>query len=435
MRRLGLLLAFLFPVLLAIPLHAQQPVGGSHNNVTVPEGEGRLFRLDHDATNVFVANAQVADVQVVSPRLVYVYGRKVGQTTLTAASAQEGAAGSLTIRVVRNAAAAQATIPGARAANNNSGPIALSFIGDRLVVRGVVNGVGEAMDVEAAAQANATPGIPPLDRTRLMGTQQITLRVRIAEVSRNDLNNIGINWNVLARPGSFTLGLLTGGFVSGFNAAETFGAASAAVNTSRVNAEALLNALQREGVLTMLAEPNLTTLSGETARFLAGGEVPIPVPQSFGVTTIEYKQYGVSLGFTPVLLPDNRIAMRVRPEVSQIDSANAVSINGTSVPAFTTRSTETNVEMASGQTVAIAGLFQRSLQDSIDRFPFLGDVPVLGALFRSQRFQRNETELVILITPYLSAPVSSPDAFPLPTDDATRTPGRPLGVNAGFVVN
>lgn len=170
-------------------------------------------------------------------------------------------------------------------------------------------------------------------------------------------------------------------------------------------------------MLSLLAEPNLTTLSDETASFLAGGEVPIPVPQAYNVTTIDYKTYGVALSFTPVLLPDGRIAMTVKPEVSEISNTQTLTINNYQVPSFITRRAEANVEMASGQTMAIAGLFQRRLQDDVDRLPGLGDLPVLGALFRSTRFQRDETELVILITPYLSQPTQSPD-IPLPTDDA-----------------
>ena len=206
-----------------------------------------------------------------------------------------------------------------------------------------------------------------------------------------------------------------------------------------MNGEALINALQSEGLLTMLAEPNLTTISGETASFLAGGEVPIPVPQALGVTTIQYKQYGVQLDFTPTLLPGNRIAMRVSPEVSEISTANSVSIGGVTVPAFVDRKALTNVEMASGDTLAIAGLFQRTVQNNISKFPFLADIPVIGALFRSTSYQKAETELVILVTPYLTKPVSPQRAYTLPTEAPAyaRLPGAaPAGApNGGFVVD
>ena len=425
------LLAFASVVLLApvlSPAAAQQAVSAPRTTVTVGVGEGRLFRLDRDASNVFVANSVVADVQVASARLVYIYGRRVGQTTLTAVGTGDAVAGSLTVRVERNAEAVSGALSGKSAAT-------LGFAGDRLVVRGPVGDVGEAMEVESTARAYSPTRLPPLDRTRLAGTQQITLRVRIAEVSRTDLNRLGVNLSVVANPGSFTLNFLTNAFVNGIGSAASENSllGGFGVATRRLNANALVNALQREGVLTLLAEPNLTTLSGETASFLAGGEVPIPVPQAFNVTTIQYKQFGVSLAFTPTLLPGNRIAMRVRPEVSEISNVNSLAINGYTVPAFVTRRAESNVELASGQTVAIAGLFQRRQQDDLDRVPFLGDLPVLGALFRSQRFQRDETELMILVTPYLTAPTAAPDAIPLPTDDLNSRP-RALA-RAGFVVN
>ncbi len=277
------------------------------------------------------------------------------------------------------------------------------------------------------------------------------MRVRIAEVSRTTINQLGLNLNVLATPGSFMVSLVTGSFLgqtavsslttslTGTGSASNFGEVGAGVTGARVNANALLNALQSEGLLTTLAEPNLTTISGETANFHAGGEVPIPVPQSFGVTTIEYKSYGVQLSFTPTVLPGERIAMRVHPSVSEISTANAVTISGVSVPAFIEREAEANVEIASGQTLAIAGLFQRDEQNNINKFPFLGDVPVLGALFRSTAYQRDETELVILVTPFLTQPVSNPAAYTLPTDQPPGGPsaGPPAAppVAAGFVAN
>lgn len=445
------------------PAAAQQVVAGPQNSVTLTMGEGRLFRLDADASNVFVGDSAVADAQPAGPRMVYVYGRKAGTTTVTAAT-QNGSVGTLNVRVVRNpgalvpsAAVLSGPIPGGPSPSAGvpgtmspagrpaayGGPVSLSFAGNRLVVSGRVAGPGEALGALAAADA-ANPGAqPPLDRTELMSTRQITLRVRIAEVSRTALNTLGINWGLAVSDGSFGLTLLTGGFLagggnilSGINPAQNFGLGGPSVSAGHVNANALVNALQRERVLSLLAEPNLTTVSGRTARFLAGGEVPVPVPQSLGTTTIEYKPYGVSLAFTPTLLPGNRIGLDVHPEVSELDPSNGVVIDGITVPAFTTRSADTAVEMASGQTVAIAGLFTRNISNQLDRYPFLGDIPVIGALFRSRTYQRGETELVILITPYLSEPMSAPDAVPLPTDSVSRRSSLLQSAAAGgFVVN
>jgi pilus assembly protein CpaC len=433
----------LLPILLlaALSLHAAhaqqtQPRGA----VSVYVSEGRLLRLDQNVTNVLVGDHSIADVQVVSPRELYVYGRKPGDTTLSATSADNGVAAQLIVRVQRNAAAAQAALqPGSA--------VAVAFEDNRLVVRGPVADLGQALETQSAAQAFNPGKLPPLDRTQLAGAEQVTLRVRVAEVSRTTINQLGLNLNVLANPGSFMINLVTGSFLgqtagttlttslTGGSSTSNFGQASVSVTGARVSAESLLNALQNEGLLTTLAEPNLTTISGETAHFHAGGEVPIPVPQSFGVTTIQYKSFGVELSFTPTILPGDRIAMRVHPSVSEISTSNAVTISGTSVPSFIERDAEANVEMASGQTLAIAGLFQRNEQNNINKFPFLGDIPVLGALFRSVAYQRDETELVILVTPFLSQPVSNPQAFPLPTDQPPSAATAAPTIPAGFVAN
>jgi pilus assembly protein CpaC len=172
-------------------------------------------------------------------------------------------------------------------------------------------------------------------------------------------------------------------------------------------------------VATLLAEPNLTALSGETASFLAGGEFPIPVSQGNNAVTIEYKQYGVGLAFTPIVLGDGRISMRVRPEVSQLSDAGAVTVAGFRVPALITRRAETTVELGSGQSFMIAGLLQNTGNNSVDKAPVLGDLPILGALFRSTKFQRSETELVVIVTPYLVRPVSTQMATPV---DGYRSP-------------
>jgi pilus assembly protein CpaC len=172
------------------------------------------------------------------------------------------------------------------------------------------------------------------------------------------------------------------------------------------------------GQVTTLANPNLTALSGETGTFLAGGEVPIPVAQALGTSTVEYKQYGISLAYTPTVLSDGRISLRVRPEVSQLDYSNAVTLNNQRVPGLTTRRTETTVELGSGQSMMISGLLSNNHNNSYDKTPGLAALPIIGALFRSNAFSRNETELVIVVTPYLVKPVNNARDIALPTDGA-----------------
>ena len=189
-----------------------------------------------------------------------------------------------------------------------------------------------------------------------------------------------------------------------------------------------LDLAQTDGLVSTLAEPTLTALSGETASFLAGGEFPIPVSQGNQAISIEYKQYGVGLAFTPVVLADGRISMRVRPEVSELSDAGAVDLGGYKVPALTTRRAETTVELGSGQSFMIGGLLQNHNANSVSKAPFLGDLPILGTLFRSTSYQRNETELVIIVTPYLVRPVSGRMALPT---DGYRAPTDPQEILEG----
>jgi pilus assembly protein CpaC len=170
---------------------------------------------------------------------------------------------------------------------------------------------------------------------------------------------------------------------------------------------AALDLAEADGLVSTLAQPNLTAISGETASFLAGGEIPIPLSQGLGAVSVEFKQYGVSLSFTPTVLSDGRISIRVRPEVSQLTDAGSVKLNGFTIPGITTRRAETTVELGSGQTFMIGGLLSNDQNTNVDKAPFLGDLPILGALFRSNGFKRNETELMIIVTPYLVRPISA----------------------------
>ncbi|MBR0647911.1 type II and III secretion system protein family protein [Plastoroseomonas hellenica] len=401
-------------------------VSGGATNVGV--GEGTILRMPRDITQVFIADQAVADVQIVSPRVVYVYGRRIGQTSLHAVDGSSGVVAQFQVRVERSAAAARNALPTRRSG------VDMEFVGDRLMTQGRVGSVGEAMEVEATARAYSPEGQVPLDRTRLGGSQHVALRVRFAEVSRNDLERLGVNWQALLNPGNFAFRVVTGGFMQGFNPAEAFGSIGGGFNDGSNSVDLLVDALRREGVLSLLAEPTLTAFSGERARFLAGGEVPIPVPVREGIVGIEYKRFGVMLDFTPTILPEGRIGLRVRPEVSEMVDTGSLTIQGYRVPSFTTRFAETTVELGSGQTLAIAGLFQRRMSDNTDRLPGIGSLPILGALFRSTRFQRSETELVILITPILSQAVRDPTAIPTPIAPARAALRREQGL-VGFVVD
>jgi pilus assembly protein CpaC len=208
------------------------------------------------------------------------------------------------------------------------------------------------------------------------------------------------------------------------------------VRSKHLDINGLVDALNNEGLVSILAEPNLTAVSGEQATFLAGGEFPILVPDSDGRVTISFKQFGVSLAFKPTLMGDNHISLKVNPEVSQLSDTGAVNLNGFTVPALTTRRAQTTVELGSGQSFVIAGLLQNNLTHDLSKLPGLGELPVLGPLFRSDRFRRNESELVIIVTPYIVRPVSAPmlaaptDGLRPPSDADRVLYGRTNGVSA-----
>jgi pilus assembly protein CpaC len=379
--------------------------------VTVPMSQGRLLRFDEAVESVFIADPAIADVRVVSSDVVYVYGKRVGLTNLMAVSGAGGTrngqpvdeklTASVLLRVVTDPRPAQ---EGLQDLNPMADNIDVRLFGRRAVVSGRAGNVDQAVDAAAVAQTYSPADQPPINRTTVDGSTQVNIRVRFAEVSRNDLQSFGIDWSVNG----------TGGFNFGVEKV-TGGDGARALNPNlrltagnkNFNMEVLIEALKRNGMLHVLAEPNLTAVTGETASFLAGGEVPVPVPQggNSDAVTVQYKTFGVSLLFTPTIVRSNRIGLKVKPEVSSIATTNTFSTAGFALPSFTVRRAETTVEVASGQTFAIGGLFQRQMSRDIEKLPILGDVPVLGQLFTSERYQRNETELVILITPYMVEPV------------------------------
>jgi pilus assembly protein CpaC len=250
---------------------------------------------------------------------------------------------------------------------------------------------------------------------------QVQLRVRITEVDRNVTQQMGINWQAVGNiAGGFAAGIYSGRQIYNLNQPLTGvgGQTVYPLNLPSGNAfsllgkfvkgsndiEGLVDALNQEGLLTVLAEPSLVAMSGQTASFLAGGEFPIPVSQTNGAITVEFKQFGVKLDFTPTVLSEHRISLKVRPEVSQIDTTASVTTGGITVPGLSVRRADTTVELASGQSFAIGGLMQSNVQDIISQVPGLGSIPILGKLFSSTNYQNNKTELVIIVTPYLVEP-------------------------------
>ncbi|HEY7577621.1 MAG TPA: type II and III secretion system protein family protein [Acetobacteraceae bacterium] len=423
--------------------------------ITVQAGTGVLLRLPRAAATVMSAEPAVARVQPASPTSLFLMGVAPGRTTVIATTdagqaiiqydvtvtpgAGSGApAAALPTAGVSpaTASAIQATI--ARVVQGASG-VHVQAGGNEAILTGTVPNAAAAQQAEAIARGYVGEKGGVQDNLTILGAIQVNVRVRIAEINRSVTRQLGFNWQALGSGNGWRVGLRTGAAISntispllplglaplsGATAAPNqFGAGFTSGN-KLWDVNTVIDALAGDQLITILAEPNLTALSGETASFLAGGEFPIPIAGNTtnGQTTItvEFKTFGVSLAVVPTVLSPARLNLRVRPEVSQLSTNGAVSVpigGGTlTIPALTVRRAETTVELGSGQSFAIAGLLEKTSLDNTNALPWIGEVPVLGALFKSNDFQRGESELVIIVTPYIVQPAPGPTALRAPTD-------------------
>jgi pilus assembly protein CpaC len=386
----------------------------------VPLNKSQVLRVDRPFSQVSIGNAAIADVQPITNQQVYVLGKKTGTTSLTLFGANKQVIAVVDLVVAADAAGLRSQLhellPKER--------VEVRAIGDSLILSGQVSSAPQAERAVVIAQRFGAGSV--INQMRVRGSQQVLLQVRIAEVNRTITDQLGLrttftignstrnNFNFTSNPPSSTTSLFATGLLK-------LGSPFYALATS-------IDLLEAKGLVKTLAEPNLSVVSGDSASFLAGGEFPVPVVQSgnaatgsTGVTvntpalSIEFKTFGVSLGFTPTVLDDGLISLVVNPEVSALDFATGTSIAGTTVPGLTTRRASTTVELHDGEGFAIAGLLQNDINNAISQLPGLGQVPILGALFRDTNFQRSETELVIIVIPHLVKP-APPQALLSPTD-------------------
>ncbi len=403
------------------------------NEVTLSIGRGQLVTLPAAAADVFVSNEAVADVNVRSTRQVYIFGKAAGESTVFITAAGGQVIYSANVRVGANVSTLDDMIKLAMPEAH----ITATTLNGMVLLTGTIHSPEDAAEAERIVQAYVGDAVKVVSRLRTATPLQVNLQVKIAEVNRSFIKEIGVNhtsadqdacgggtlFNLSqGRQGSVTYGApatapcapgaTTFTFAGGVSNGTSVGIAQHLLG---IDLMSQLDFGERYGLVSTLAQPNLTALSGETASFLAGGEYPIPVAQQQGSLSIEYRPYGVSLSFTPTVLDGGRISMRVRPEVSELTAQGTIRINGFDIPGVSTRRTETTVELGSGQSFMIAGLMSNSSNSAMDRAPGIGNVPVLGALFRSTRFRKNETELVVVVTPYLVQPVTA-NSIVLPTD-------------------
>ncbi|HVM36941.1 MAG TPA: type II and III secretion system protein family protein [Sphingomicrobium sp.] len=418
---------------------AQSGAARPSETLNLSQGTGTLVRLASPMTDVFVANDAVADVQVRSPTQLYVFGKGRGETTIYATGKDGRVVYGANVRVGNNISSLEEML---RVAMPEAS-IQATPMNNLVLLTGTVGAPTDVEEAQRLVQAYVGDGTQVVSRLRSSVPLQVNLKVRIAEVNRSLLKQVGVNLLATDPTSGFRFGIAQGqGIFLPKPGEETTAQPQVIRNLLGstlsgggrllgLDLLASLDLAEVDGLVTTLAEPNLTALSGETASFLAGGEFPIPVSQSLGSVTIEYKQYGVGLAFTPIVLADGRISMRVRPEVSELSAEGSIRLNGFDVPAITTRRAETTVELGSGQSFMLAGLLRNNNVSNIDKAPFLGDLPILGALFRSTSFRRQETELVIIVTPYLVRPVSGQLALPT-TGYRAATDGQRLLLGQNF---
>ncbi|HEX8669426.1 MAG TPA: type II and III secretion system protein family protein [Allosphingosinicella sp.] len=422
----------------AAPAAAQGGPARPANDITLSVGTGRMVRLDGTMSDLFVANDGIADVQVRSANQIYIFGKGPGETTVYATDRAGRTIYSANVRVGTNLGSVDELLHTAMP----DAQIQARPINGTVLLTGTVAAPADVEEASRIVQAYVGEGTQVISRLRTATPLQVMLQVKIAEVSRSLARDIGLNLASIDQTGGFRFGIGQGRMfypqhVPGAPLGTGNKVLDETISTVTPNTKGttlfgagtlfgldVLSALdlaENDGRVRTLAEPNLTALSGETASFLAGGEFPIPSSNGINGTAIEFKEYGVSLAFTPTVLEGGRISMRVRPEVSELSDQGAIQISGFRVPSLTTRRAETTVELGSGQSVMIGGLLRNTSSNNVDKAPFLGSLPILGALFRSTSFRRDETELVIVVTPYLVRPVNA-NQIALPTDGYRSAP-------------
>ena len=410
---------------------AQQVVRPSQD-IVLSIGKGELVTVPGNMTDVFVANDTIADVQVKSQRQLYLFGKAGGETTVYASNERGDVSFSANVRVGSNIGSVDQMLAMAMP----DAKVSVSTMGaNTVLLTGTVGAPEDAAEAERLVSAFLGDETNVISRLKTATPLQVNLQVKFAEVSRSLVREIGANLTSGDATNGFQIGIGTGrgaavqfnpGGPVGTNVTEGADGTSVISTTGGTTLAGLgrlfgvdlagtLDLSERLGLVTTISEPNLTALSGETATFLAGGEFPIPIAQGLGQVTVQFRQFGVSLAYTPTVLSNGRISMRVRPEVSELSTQGAITLNGFQVPAITTRRTETTIELGSGQSFMIAGLMSANSQNQLEKAPGLGDVPILGNLFRSRQFRKGETELVIIVTPSLVKPVDAKD-IKLPTD-------------------
>jgi len=396
-------------------------VSAVSKSIILPLNKAAIVELPRAAADVLVSQPAVVDAVVRTPRRVYLLGLTVGQTNAFFFDGRGRQILNLEIQVERDVDALsnvmRRVLPNSR--------VEIEALNDNIILRGVVQSPGESANAQSLAARFVDDETKVINMLSIRDPEQVMLKVRIVEMQRQLMKQLGVSTSGVVQLENMAFQLATGGFAPLGGA---FGDAANVTTPTPIDRNPLgdiqqldaeFEALEQNGLVRILAEPNLTAVSGEAARFLAGGEFPVPVGQEDGVISIEFKEFGVGLGFTPIVLGKGRINLAISTEVSEVtsdnaffvpavttvdDNGNIVTTAGLSIPGLTVRRANTTVELPSGGSLVMAGLLQEDMRATIDGVPGVKDVPVLGQLFRSRDYQNSETELVIIVTPYLVEP-------------------------------
>jgi pilus assembly protein CpaC len=416
-------------------------------SVTVAVGKTEDVRIDAPFTDITIGDSEVADISPLTDRTISILGKKIGTTRVTLYAEGKAQIGIFDIEVTYDVTRLAVEI-----GHFSEGGIKVSSVNGRVMLSGTAR---DAATLDRAVLMARQFAPDPINTVTVLQAQQVMLEVRFVEASRQAGRELGVQWNSFGQNTLTNIGsrlpanklpivndggafqqrfdrpvglagpnilpsqlpispIVAAGVLSG---AAPYGFLLGELNRAGLSIDVALNALEEKGLARSLAEPNLVALSGDTASFLAGGEFPIPVPGSLGSVTIDYKRYGVGLAFTPTVLKAGLINLKIEPEVSQLDFSHPVQVAGISVPPLIVRRASTTVELRDGQSFVVGGLLQNDSSTAQQQLPWLGDVPVLGALFRSADYQKKETDLAIIVTPHLVRPISPGTPIKTPLDN------------------
>jgi pilus assembly protein CpaC len=396
----------------------QMVINGNVIQLQVTLDKAETIATDREFSDVLVGNAQMADVVALTSRTLYVLGKKVGSTSITLLSPDKRVMGVVNVEVTFD-------LEGLRRRLRENIPgsgISVSSVGNKILLSGTVRDSVSLSKALAIAEQTAPQAVT--NALSVRGSQQVLLEVRFIEADRESSRELGVGWDVFGNriaaisgvTGVAAMGGVTTPVVGLASNNVPFGAAIARLLDGGTKADVIVQALEKRGLARRLAEPNLVALSGDTASFLAGGEFPFPVAAENNRITVEFKKFGVGLAFTPTVLDDGLINVKIEPEVSELDPTTTIRVENVEVPSLIIRRAQTTIELRDGQSFAVAGLLSANNFKNQKQLPWIGEVPVLGTLFRSAAFQKKETDLVIIVTPHLVKPVRPGEKLATPLD-------------------